>query len=389
MSTERRTAIVGALVVLASACSQAPPASVATPTASSPPPVASAVPSQSPTPAATTLQQPTGSYAVIESGFFDSPRYTVSLVDTAGHIAATATARTRSTFAQISNLSVSETTLYYLDGDSDVRSLRPDGTTGVVTRIPATPKRVATFAVSPDDRRIAVSILDYTHYPVGTRLYVEDLHGGGNHIELFSSSNVLEWPVGWHKGHIVMALGINEPPQNAGDFFDRGFGYQVVDAQTGRRLLSVCVGFNSLYLETAAGMLCVAYTNATPGVDVSSVISWDGSSRLVPHAGGCALDGPPSPTGVIATVVTGTTEQGCAADESDSIFLVDSDGKYDRHVVAKGAVPVAWTDANHLVVDAGPFRNTGIDLSIVAVKTQVVAHIAGDGFFAAALPGGL
>jgi hypothetical protein len=44
------------------------------------------------------------------------------------------------------------------------------------------------FAVSPDDKRIAVSVLERTveAFPSLTRvrLYVEDLTGGGHHVDL-------------------------------------------------------------------------------------------------------------------------------------------------------------------------------------------------------------
>ena len=58
------------------------------------------------------------------------PTYTVSLVGLDGLVAATATGHKRSqphTLVQMPNISASDSRLYYLDGDSKVMFLRPDG----------------------------------------------------------------------------------------------------------------------------------------------------------------------------------------------------------------------------------------------------------------------
>ena len=121
--------------------------------------------------------------------------YTVSLVGLDGRVAATASGAKRSrpagVFVQMPNLSASSSRLYFLDGDSKVMFLRPDGTTGLATTIPLASSSAAVFAVSPDDTRIAVAILTFP-FPAKTRIYVENLSGGGNHIELFSSATVIE-----------------------------------------------------------------------------------------------------------------------------------------------------------------------------------------------------
>src|SRR5260221_444756 len=67
------------------------------------------------------------------------------------------------------------------------------------------------FAVSPDDRRIAVAVITYrtasSAEPFSLRLYVEDLAAGANRTAVFSSSSLAEWPVGWRAGGIVLAIG--------------------------------------------------------------------------------------------------------------------------------------------------------------------------------------
>jgi hypothetical protein len=198
-------AVLVSIALLMAACSQ-PAAAVATPTTSSSPLATPTATSPTPTaasPSPTPIPTRNGAYAVVVKNFLveTGSTYTLSIVAPDGHVAASTTARKRTVpYVQVGNLSTSATTVYYLDGDADVRFLRPDRSTGLATHITLGSKQAAAFAVSPDNLRIAVSVLDYTRYPVSTRLYVEDLHGGTNHVQLFYSSNVMEWPIGWHAG---------------------------------------------------------------------------------------------------------------------------------------------------------------------------------------------
>lgn len=78
-------------------------------------------------------------------------------------------------------VSISNSRVYYLDGNADVRSLGPDGSTALATHLPGSASVSVGFAISPDDRRIAVSVIEYTdsfQAPVKLRMYVEDLVGG-------------------------------------------------------------------------------------------------------------------------------------------------------------------------------------------------------------------
>ena len=94
-----------------------------------------------PSPSATAIATTAGPYAVIVKDFLQGGlTYTVSLVATDGHVVASASPRKRTEAVQMSNLSTSSTTLYYLDGDSDIRSLRPDGTTALATHVAPWPE---------------------------------------------------------------------------------------------------------------------------------------------------------------------------------------------------------------------------------------------------------
>src|SRR2546430_16261758 len=88
----------------------------------------------------------------------------------------------------------------FMDAQGVIRFLAPNGDTGRATSVPApTASRRSMFAVSPDDQRIAVIVDDFTSAGAATRLYVEDLNGGGNHLDLVSQSGAYTlWPVGWH-----------------------------------------------------------------------------------------------------------------------------------------------------------------------------------------------
>src|SRR5438445_3187337 len=150
--------------------------------------------------------------------------------------------------AMMSWTSASRTRLYYLNGGSEVRFLAPDGTTGTVTRIAVGASEQAGFAVSPDETSLAVAIFSYTWAsgpPAsatynGMRLYVEDLHGGGHHVDIFSSTTVAEFPIGWTGGRLILA--VSEPgccPSEPGNPYDAS-SYHVVDPATGTRLVTLC-----------------------------------------------------------------------------------------------------------------------------------------------------
>ncbi|HEX9475630.1 MAG TPA: hypothetical protein VGA41_03145, partial [Candidatus Dormibacteraeota bacterium] len=205
------------LFVLAVACSTAPAVSQTTPSAgagatSSQRAEASASPSarvggggslQNPTPNA----QPPSTLAVLVDLFPGGGSYNIALVAYNGRVVARAHAQQRTPIPDASELpyvSASSSRVYYLDGDNSIRYLKPDGTTGLAGSVPGSATVHAAFAVTPDDARIAVTLLDYSVNPVALTLYVEDL-GGAHHIVIFTSNNHYVWPAGWHAGQLVVA----------------------------------------------------------------------------------------------------------------------------------------------------------------------------------------
>ncbi len=321
--------------------------------------------------------------------------FTVQLVGAGGQVAARATAAIPP-LAQIGNpsiprVSASSTRAYYLDGAANVRYLDRLGNTGFVTtlKLPAGFSQGA-FAVSADDKRIAVAVLRYRAADpnatgqsapayLGLSLYVEDLYGGGNHAELFSSPTVAEWPVGWTRsGLLVIGVGSPLGPQNAPtNPFGAGLGYHVADATTGDRRADACStapgGGAPLLLPTGlpgpAGTLCFRQSAAV-------LAAWDGQEKALsagppqnfyPWAGAIA------PSGAAALLA------------GDPMVLVAASGK--RTNLKAGGAPEGFIDASHVVfhplqeVDASGARVASgarsanqsalaiLDISSGAVKT--------------------
>src|SRR5712691_627951 len=146
--------------------------------------------------------------------------------------------------------SASLTRAYYLKAGSEVRWLAPDGTGGFATNIQVSTNQQAGFAVSPDDKRIAVSIFSYGPLAqgdlvppyLGMRMYVEDLAGGDHHVDIFTSNALAEFPIGWVGGNLLVAVSFPHccqgPPSLGNPYL--ASSYHVVDPGTGRRLATIC-----------------------------------------------------------------------------------------------------------------------------------------------------
>lgn len=175
--------------------------------------------SPSPSPSAATSPSPapiSGVYGLILSAG------TLQLIKPDGSVAATApvaapTARYCSTQQDALNgappVSASNDQVYFRDGDTKIRKLAPPAGAVDVTTVPGGSNTVSFFSVSPDDQRIAVLVEDLAGATtIGLRLYVEDLVGGGHHVDIYSTSTpkgktgTTLWPMGWHQGALVLAV---------------------------------------------------------------------------------------------------------------------------------------------------------------------------------------
>jgi hypothetical protein len=278
-----------ALALATAACGSA--TAKRTPTAS-----ASATASVSSTASPTISAAPVASFGILvafpNGTGPQSTGYDLALVGAGGNVVAKAHAATRAFIHQqgisapaatdLPEISASSSRVYYLDGDNDVRFLKPDGSSGHVTQVSGSKTVHAGFAVTPDDRRIAVSLLDYAASPPTLRLYVEDL-GGGNHAEIFSSRSAFVWPVGWHAGKLVLAA-VGGPPFSPQGITWNPYSapeYHVVDPSDATRLATIGsgafqTGCQPSGLLTAAGTACYHRTAAAGGGGYFSTLDWNG-----------------------------------------------------------------------------------------------------------------
>lgn len=223
-----------ALAACASAGSTPPPLSASTSGA----PSASAAPSTS----ASAVPARLNGYLAVWSGY---PAQRLMLIDAHGTVLATASpwapGRSRFRDPPLSNgpgtgdsdlmpyFSSSRTRLYYLDGDGNVRFLAIDGRSGLAKSLPVRSLQHAGFAVSPDDRTIAVSLIDYSVTPHRITVYTEDLSGSAGHRVLYTSTTRFAWPIGFVGDQILMAVGPTGSQSGTGDPYGAYYGYALLD----------------------------------------------------------------------------------------------------------------------------------------------------------------
>jgi hypothetical protein len=239
---------------------------------------------------------------------------TVSLVASNGPVVATAKVDPAPfrAHALMSWTSASRTRLYYLNAGTEVRFIAPDGTSGTSTRITLATNEQAGFSVSPDDTRIAVAILTFGanagEYK-GMRLYVENLVGGGGHVDIFASPTVAEFPIGWTGGRLVMAVSTPTCCQAATLNPYDATSYHVVDPATGNRLVSLCEGTpgpegpvepigavcfpggRTNYQRWVGGLFPEPALLTTP-IQYGIALAPDGTRGLAGHPEGVTIEGP-------------------------------------------------------------------------------------------------
>jgi len=352
-------------------------------------PARTQLPSPSPAPSST----PAHGYAVLVDLFSSGTTYDLTLVAGDGKVVATAQPAKRSPIAdalELPYVSASNTRVYFLDGDSRIRSQKPDGTGAEpVTTVKGSAKVHAAFAVSPDDKRIAVGLLDYSVRPVKLTLYVEDL-GGANHRVIFTSTTRYVWPVAWHAGQLVVAyLGPNAVPFKSkiqlygnGDL-DRyplgpspygGINLHVISPVNAARLAIISGG-------GASGLL----TKAGVAVVQGDATNWKGQwiNWSSPHDyGGWSAAGSLSPDGKIIAA----SSYGLGG-PSHLVLWYPGDVKVDTPIVARSSDWAGWFDSTHLIT--GFYQREDGTPTLFDIQTNKVTQVQAHGFVAAMLPGGL
>ena len=259
----------------------------------------------------------------------------------------------------------SDTRAYFLDGDSDVGYLTPDGRTGTAVHLPVGPRLRYAVAVSPDDSRIAVTAFDYRgssiygNPGVTMNLFVQDL-AGGHRVDLFSSSSVTEWPIGWHNGHLVIAVGPAGIVQYTADNpYFAVEGYHLANANTGVRIATVGTGDECTRGPVVrAGAAC--WLNA---FTVLGYRSWDGVAHpFAPVVG--FNPGGLSPNGSQVAGSGGAT--GGAANWH--LALISGSGV---NVLNVNGVAQGWLDDEHLVYFTASSSKTSILKVATGLSTAV------------------
>lgn len=274
-------------------------------------------------------------------------------------------------------VSTSSTALYALVGDSTVVSVRlSDRQAGpVVHLVGVGPNMEAAFAVSPDDSRIAVSVLDFGRTPVHVTLYTESI-AGANHQVIFESDSNYVWPVAWHAGLLVLAHAygpFEEDIAKAAPGHDNPYSaisYHIVDPANANRvyLLGAC---------TVSGPLSPAGSGCIQG----GTIDWQGNvsppwstTDWGQDSSAAAL----SPDGkwVAATVPGAQGEMAIWTPDGRVITYVDGPGARDW---------AGWIDDQHILT--GSYLDSAFQPTVTnAVKDEVVHRVLVRGFYAARLP---
>jgi len=274
------------------------------------------------------------------------------------------------------HVSTTSTALYMLAGDSTVISLRlPDGQQATATHLMVGANMEAAFAVSPDDSKIAVSVLDFSRTPVHVALYTESL-SGANHRVIYESDSNYVWPVAWHAGLLVLAHAygaFDEDNVKAAPGQDNPYwavSYHIVDPATANRvyLLGGC---------TVSGPLSPAGSGCIQG----GTIDWQGNVSppwSTSDWGSVSSAAALSPDGswVAATV----------PDSPDKMAIWAPDGRVVNYVSGPGIRDwVGWLDNQHILTGSyliATFQPTVFNPIRGGLEHPVLAY----GFYAARLP---
>jgi hypothetical protein len=342
-----------------------------TPAHNPPSPSGTAVASAPATPSAGPTAPPavTGSYGVLVTRP-GSGQYSVTLVGIDGKVVASkvvngppAVSCPGAGAVVPLPVSTSNSGVYYEEASGGVTFMSPTGAVRQAASVPAgTGSRRSMFAVSPDDKRIAVVVADFNSTGAATRLYVEDL-SGSNHVDIFSESGARTlWPIGWHgTGNLVLGV-VPSCTQGGGPFCCGVQEIHVVDPATATRRFTLG-GVNSCVIAGAAspsGVVCESPPQAT-------ALSWTNTVlHTYPVQGPIGAYLSPDGTNVAFVDNTGTTFTGGGS-------------------AMAGMFTCGWIDDTH-VLGGG---DTQQQARVGDVTNGTMAPVAAQGDCAGRVPGGL
>jgi hypothetical protein len=287
--------------------------------------------------------------------------------------------------------STSNDAIYYLNGDGLMR-LKLGGTPVHIRDLPGSSSVRVAFTVSPDDKKIAIATLTFAPTSsspsptgpkyLGMKLFVEDLDGS-NHVDIFSSITVAEWPVGWHGSELVIAVG-------AGPYGYFGYGgsltpypyfafdgIHVADSTTGRRTATLCAGLPAVGLGTSKGILCAKASGLGPTTITPVAMAFSDWSGKETDLGLSCIYGGLQPAG-----------DDIACDTNSGGFVVSPDGAEQPFPTPSiGPDPynlVCWVGHDHLLLTS---RYVGTVLYDIVARTTQQLDIRAD-MTVGAIPGG-
>lgn len=250
--------------------------------------------------------------------------------------------------------SISRTHVYFLDGDNEVKSMDSAGSVRPIKNIDTPANSQVMFAVSPDDKRMAVAVITLATKlnPAGSfseHMYVEDLATTANRVVLYSSMTQAEWPIAWHAGQLVVATGTMEVANYDNPY--AAAAYELVDPTNGAVLSSLGCADGLL---VRAGTVCVAggcpAINRCEAPATAYTEAWDGSQTL--------LRIPSGPAGDIFNTRTYTYLSPDGTRLAAEAVTDPATGATQTEIIQNGAViqttllggPQGWLDNDHLIV---------------------------------------
>lgn len=360
--------------------SPAPPSDSATPSPPAPSPLPS-IATPTPTILSATPQGPVYGVVIDLLGYADL--YGISVVGTDGSLQGAVRNAKRKSIAtaaghaiQLPYVSASSTALYALQGDAGVSYMlvRDRSFRCCIMSLPVTTGMEAAFAVSPDDRSIAYSTLDFNRTPVHVALYTE-LLGGGNRQVIFESDTDYVWPVAWHGGLLVLAHAsgpYEEDISKAAPARDNPYSaisYHLVDPTNANRkvLMGGCTVSGPL---SPAGSACIQ----------GATIDWSGgvSPAWSTHNwGSISAAASLSPDGLLVAATDPST---------GAMDIWRRDGSVAISIDGPGVSEWAgWLDPDHIIL--GNASNRSWPMRVVNVRDGSAVNASGaSGFYAAILP---
>jgi hypothetical protein len=306
--------------------------------------------------------------------------YTANLIDVHGGVAASFRLSRRTPIStaaghaiELPYISTTSTTLYMLSGDSQILAFRFPDQQRVAATLPVTSGTEAAFSVSPDDRTIAFTVLDFNRTPVRVSLYTEVLAGGQPQL-IFQSDSDYVWPVAWHAGLVVLAHAYGpyeEDVIKAAPGRDNPYSaisYHLVDPVTGVRkvLMGAC---------TVSGPLSPAGSACIQGGSIDwqgNVTPWGSNNwGSISAAASLSSDGR-----LIATV---------SPQDTSGLYFWSPDGTSVGYATGLGQRGwVGWLDDS---VITGSYLDASWQPVVITVIDGVKYPVAGlHGFFAALFP---